>query len=221
MQSRSPFHSPSMSTIRTGAESVDDRVSLDPGDPRTDRSGTAVRRSGWRPHRHHRRLASLVLADTAPDPVPAEVSALVVRLRAWTGAFRYPCDVLRVLAARRVPVGRRGTGGPCRRDLSRCEARLESLAATREMVPRDTALCRADLLELVGSSWPSSPGSRSCSPAATPRSLRLRRWCAAVGNCESWPTRSCSRPTAIRRSASTPELLPAPTVREAAAAATS
>src|SRR5437899_2850020 len=52
------------------------------------------------------------------------------------------------------------------------------------------------------SRWALSHGSRSSSPAATPAASSTSSLACCAGTLGSWPTPSCSRPTATRRSAS-------------------
>ncbi len=169
---------------------------------RSSSGSSAPPRQGEEPRRHRERgrwwcrVALMIV-------VPAEVPALVVRLQPPADRF---VDAGRRLPGsddRPLPVDRRGTVRPPRTRLPRRRAGPQPLAPAGEVAaghPHYVVLllpqhrCRRR--------GRSSPGSPSCSPAATREASSTSSRASLRWGCASTPTPSCSSPTATRRSPS-------------------
>src|SRR2546427_12760008 len=86
-----------------------------------------------------------LLPGVADDRVAAEVSALVVRLEPRAVALRKQGLRVSRLAGRPLSLYGRAAVRLPRVSVSRREARPEPVASARQVVPRDSALHRADL----------------------------------------------------------------------------
>ena len=140
-----------------------------------DRGGRSRRGAGDR-HRAH-------------DPVPAEVSALVVQLESGAGAIQRADRCLSAPAAGRLSLDRRAAGGDAGDRLSRCFRRAQPGTATVQVAAGDTPLHRP---ERAGSGGAAGVDPRldrdSRSPAAS-RAGSSSSWRAiCAGGCASRPT---------------------------------